>query len=89
MTKRVGIKNYKDRLAKIRELNLTSDLFSSIVFEDHLAVQDVLRILQESLICGCCARNPNEVTGIYMVIARYLMSGQRTLKRDSIILNFR
>jgi hypothetical protein len=41
----VGIKNYKDRLAKIRELNLTSDLFSSIVFEDHLAVQDVLRIL--------------------------------------------
>lgn len=45
MTKRVGIKNYKDRLAKIRELNLTSDLFSSIVFEDHLAVQDVLRIL--------------------------------------------
>lgn len=45
MTKQVGIKNYVERWKKIRGLNLTSDLFFSVVFEDHLALQDVLRIL--------------------------------------------
>lgn len=45
MEKRKGMELYWERQRKIRELNLTSDLFSSVVFEDTLALQDVLRIL--------------------------------------------
>lgn len=45
MGKTVGIQNYRQRLKEIRELNLTSDLLASVVFEDIAAVQDVLRIL--------------------------------------------
>lgn len=40
-----GILNYRQRVKKLKELNLTSDLLSSVVFEDPAAVQDVLRIL--------------------------------------------
>ena len=43
--KKTSIDKYRKRLRKIQKLNLTSDLFSSVVFEDTLAVQDVLRIL--------------------------------------------
>ncbi len=40
-----GIRLYEERRRKIRKMNLTSDLFSSVVFKDIPAVQDVLRIL--------------------------------------------
>ena len=36
---------YLQRLKEIKEMNLTSDLFSSVVFEDIKAVEDVLRVL--------------------------------------------
>ena len=45
MEKAVGIRNYRERMQAVQKLNLTSDLLSSVVFEDVLAVQDVLRIL--------------------------------------------
>ena len=45
MSERTGISLYERRLKNIREMSLTSDLFASVVFEDKLAVQDVLRIL--------------------------------------------
>lgn len=45
MEKTAGIQNYRKRIEQIKELNLTSDLFSSVVFEDIAALQDVLRIL--------------------------------------------
>lgn len=38
---RQGIRHYRRRLQKVQEMNLTSDLFSSIVFEDTSAVQDI------------------------------------------------
>ena len=41
----MSIQNYRQRLEKIRKLNLTSDLFSSVVFQDLAAIQDVLRIM--------------------------------------------
>lgn len=40
-----GMRSYRQRVAEIRKLNLTSDLLASVVFEDVMAVQDVLRIL--------------------------------------------
>lgn len=40
-----GIQLYQRRLQKIQSMNLTSDLFASVVFEDRSAVQDVLRII--------------------------------------------
>ncbi len=45
MEKVTGIRNYRRRVKELRELNLTSDLLSSVVFEDIGAIQDVLRIL--------------------------------------------
>ena len=45
MEKRMGIEWYREKREEIRKLNLTSDLLSSVVFEDKLALQDVLRIL--------------------------------------------
>ncbi len=45
MEKAVGIQNYRRHLEEIQELNLTSDLLASVVFEDIVAVQDMLRIL--------------------------------------------
>lgn len=45
MDKQVGIRNYEQRKKEIQEMNLTSDLLSSVTFEDRLAAQDVLRIL--------------------------------------------
>lgn len=45
MKKQVGIRNYEQRKKEIQEMNLTSDLLSSVTFEDMLAAQDVLRIL--------------------------------------------
>lgn len=45
MEKAVGIQNYRRHLEKIQRLNLTSDLLASVVFEDIMAVQDILRIL--------------------------------------------
>lgn len=45
MEKAVGIQNYWRHLEEIQELNLTSDLLASVVFEDIVAVQDMLRIL--------------------------------------------
>lgn len=41
----MGIRNYEQRLKDIQGMNLTSDLLSSVAFEDPLAVQDVLRIM--------------------------------------------
>ena len=43
--KTTGILNYQQRVKELKELNLTSDLLSSVVFEDTAAIQDVLRIL--------------------------------------------
>lgn len=43
--KATGIRNYRQRVKELKELNLTSDLLSSVVFEDTAAIQDVLRIL--------------------------------------------
>ena len=43
--KATGILNYRQRIKELKELNLTSDLLSSVVFEDIAAIQDVLRIL--------------------------------------------
>ncbi len=40
-----GISYFRRKKAEIQGMNLTSDLFSSVAFEDVLAVQDVLRIL--------------------------------------------
>ena len=50
-----GIRLYEERRKKIKKMNLTSDLFSSVVFEDVRAVQDVLRILTglKDLIVTC------------------------------------
>ena len=45
MDKQVGIRNYERRRRDIVEMNLTSDLLSSVTFEDLLAAQDVLRIM--------------------------------------------
>lgn len=45
MKKQVGIRNYEQRKKDIQEMNLTSDLLSSVAFEDPLAMQDVLRII--------------------------------------------
>lgn len=45
MDKQVGIRNYEQRKKEIQEMNLTSDLLSSVTFEDIPAVQDVLQIL--------------------------------------------
>lgn len=45
MEERGGSSLYYKRLKEIKEMNLTSDLFSSVVFEDVQAVQDVLKIL--------------------------------------------
>lgn len=45
MGKATGIRNYRQRVKELKELNLTSDLLSSVVFEDTTAIQDVLRIL--------------------------------------------
>lgn len=45
MEKLVGIRNYERRRRDILEMNLTSDLLSSVTFEDLLAAQDVLRIM--------------------------------------------
>lgn len=45
LEKVTGIRNYRRRVKELRELNLTSDLLSSVVFEDIGAIQDVLRIL--------------------------------------------
>lgn len=45
MEKLSGIELYRERRARIQKLNLTSDLFSSVVFENRAALQDVLRIL--------------------------------------------
>lgn len=47
MEKRMGIELYKERKKRIQKLNLTSDLLSSVVFEDAPALQDVLRILTD------------------------------------------
>lgn len=41
----MGIRNYEQRLKDIQGMNLTSDLLSSVTFEDPLAAQDVLRIM--------------------------------------------
>lgn len=41
MEKAVGIQNYRRHLEEIQELNLTSDLLASVVFEDIVAVQDI------------------------------------------------
>lgn len=43
--KATGIRNYRQRVKELKGLNLTSDLLSSVVFEDTAAIQDVLRIL--------------------------------------------
>ncbi len=45
MEKTIGIRNYRKRAGELKKLNLTSDLLASVVFEDILAIQDVLRIL--------------------------------------------
>lgn len=45
MGKVTGIRNYRRRVEELKKLNLTSDLLSSVVFEDAAALQDVLRIL--------------------------------------------
>lgn len=45
MEKTTGIRNYRQRVKELKKLNLTSDLFASVVFEDIPAIQDVLRIL--------------------------------------------
>ena len=45
MNRMVGIRNYKERQEAIQGLNLTSDLLSSVTFEDIVAVQEVLQIL--------------------------------------------
>lgn len=45
MEKIAGIRNYRRRVKELQNLNLTSDLFASVVFEDITAVQEVLRIL--------------------------------------------
>ena len=45
MDKQVGIRNYERRRRDIVEMNLTSDLLSSVTFEDLLAAQDVLRVM--------------------------------------------
>lgn len=45
MEKTAGIRNYRRRMEEVKKLNLTSDLLSSVTFEDIVALQDVLRIL--------------------------------------------
>ena len=40
MDKQVGIRNYERRRRDIVEMNLTSDLLSSVTFEDLLAAHD-------------------------------------------------
>lgn len=45
MRKDTEISLYRRRVREIQEMNLTSGLFSSVTFEDELAVQDVLRIM--------------------------------------------
>lgn len=45
MERQSGIRHYNRRLKDIQGMTLASDLFSSVVFEDKKAVQDVLRIL--------------------------------------------
>ena len=46
LEKRRGIEQYKRRREAVQKLNLTSDLLSSVVFEDRMTVQDVLKILK-------------------------------------------
>lgn len=45
MEKMVGIRNFRERRRVIQSLNLTSDLLSSVTFEDIISTQEVLRIL--------------------------------------------
>lgn len=89
MTKQVGIKNYIECRKKIQGLNLTSDLFFSVVFEDHLALQDVLRILT-----GICdlwvirtepQRSYRNLYGHSSILDVWAEDSQKS----SIILNFR
>ena len=41
----MGIRTYIERKKAIQGLNLTSDLLSSVAFEDIMAVQEILQIL--------------------------------------------
>ncbi len=45
MKKESGIQIYEKRMKWLRKVDLTSDIFAAAVFEDVMAVQDVLRIL--------------------------------------------
>lgn len=42
---KTGISHYQEYVAKVKKMTLMSDAFASVVFENRLAVQDVLRIL--------------------------------------------
>ena len=47
MGRETVIETYEEKRARIREFNLTSDLFASKVFEDLAACQELYRILMQ------------------------------------------